>query len=362
MDAAPRATTRVVFYTESTSYGGAEVALRNLLAELDSSIDATVLAVDPAVGEWIAAERPGTPVLAAVRVGGKRAVGDVLRLRRQISGLGADVFHANLRTIGDAQYGLLAACAIRGLAVLAVEQLPYPAFSRLSNVLKRITSKRLAAHVAVGDTAAREVEQLARLEAGSIETIYNGVPDRGALPLPDRDGCVLGTLARLDRIKGIDVLLRALVELPAVRLRLVGEGPDRDELVALAAELNLADRVELRPWTDDPHAELAAIDIFVLPSRNEGFPLSIVEAMLAGRPVVATDVGSVAEAVVPETGVVVPKDDVPALRVAIARLVDDHALRARLGAAGRERALERFTAAKMARDFEALYARITARR
>jgi glycosyltransferase involved in cell wall biosynthesis len=362
MDAAPRATTRVVFYTESTSYGGAEVALRNLLAELDDSIDATVLAADTAVGAWVAASRPGTPVVAAVPVRGKRAVGDVLRLRRQISRLGADILHANLRTIGDAQYGLLAASTIRGVAVVAVEQLPYPAFSNLSNLLKRVTSKRLAAHVAVGDSAGREVERLAHLPARSIETIYNGVPDRGALPFPDGDVCVLGTLARLDHIKGIDVLLRTLVELPTVQLRLVGDGPDRDELVALTEVLSLSDRVEFVSWTDDPHAALAAFDVFVLPSRNEGFPLSIVEAMLAGRPVVATDVGSVAEAVVPATGYVVPSDDVAALRDALARLADDPTLRAQLGAAGRERALERFTAATMARSFEALYARITAPR
>lgn len=362
MDAAPRATTRVVFYTESTSYGGAEVALRNLLTELDTSIVATVLAVDPGVGAWVAAERPGTPVVAAPHVRGKLALADVLRLRRQIARLGADVFHANLRTIGDGQYGLLAASTIHGLAVVAVEQLPYPAFSRLSNRLKRITSKRLAAHVAVGDAAARQVERLAHLPARSIETIYNGVPDRGELPLPGGDACTLGTLARLDRIKGIDVLLRALVELPTVRLRVVGEGPDRNELVALAATLGLTGRVEFLPWTDDPHAAFAAIDVFVLPSRNEGFPLSIVEAMLAGRAVVATDVGSVAEAVTPVTGAVVPADDVTALRDAIALLASDPELRARLGAAGRERALERFTAARMARAFETLYARITARR
>ena len=362
MDAAPRATTRVVFYTESTGYGGAEVALRNLLAELDPSIAATVLAADTGVGAWVADQRPGTPVLAAAPVRGKLALGDVLRLRRQIAALGADVFHANLRTIGDAQYGLLAASTIRGLGVVAVEQLPYPAFSRLSNRLKRVTSRRLAAHVAVGDAAAREVEQLAHLPARSIETIYNGVPDRGTLPFPGGEACVLGTLARLDRIKGIDVLLRALVELPTVRLRLVGEGPDRDELVALAATLDVTDRVEFLPWTDDPHAALAAIDVLVLPSRNEGFPLSIVEAMLAGRPVVATDVGSVAEAVTPQTGAVVPADDVAALSGAIAPLASDPELRARLGAAGRARALERFTAARMARAFETLYARITAPR
>jgi glycosyltransferase involved in cell wall biosynthesis len=360
MDAAPRVTTRVVFYTESTGYGGAEVALRNLLAELDASIDATVLAADPGVGAWLAAGRAGTTVVQAERVRGKSAIRDLLRLRRQIAGLGADILHANLRTIGDAQYGLLAASTVRGLAVVAVEQLPYPAFSKLSNMLKRWTSRRLAAHVAVGDAAAREVERLAGLPTRSIETIYNGVPDRGALPLPGRVDCHLGTLARLDRIKGLDVLLHALVELPEVRLRITGDGPQRDELVTLADTLAVSDRVEFLPWTDDAHAELAAIDVFVLPSRNEGFPLSIVEAMLAGRPVIATDVGSVAEAVDADTGVVVPRDDVEALRAAIATVAGDADLRRRLGRAGRERALARFTAAATARQFEALYARITA--
>ena len=359
MDAAPSATTRVVFYTESTAYGGAEMALRNLLAELDPAIDAIVLAADTHVGAWVAAERPGTPVVAARRVRGKASVKDLLLLRRQIAGLQADVFHANLRTIGDAQYGLLAAATVRGLAVVAVEQLPYPAFSRLSNVLKRVTSKRLAAHVAVGDAAAREVERLASLPRNSIETIYNGVPDRGVLPRPDGAVCTLGSLARLDRIKGIDVLLRALAGVPNVRLHVAGEGPDRDDLVALAESLDLADRVSFRPWTDDPQAELAEVDVFVLPSRNEGFPLSIVEAMLAGRSVIATDVGSVGEAVDADTGVVVAPDDVDALRAAIAALADDRGLRVRLGLAGRERALERFTADVMARRFEELYARIT---
>lgn len=360
MEAAPRATTRVVFYTESTGYGGAETALRNLLAELDASIDATVLAADPGVGAWVAADRPGTSVIAAVRVRGKLALADLWRLRRQIAGLGADVFHANLRTIGDAQYGLLAALTVPGLAVVAVEQLPYPAFSRLSNVLKRVTSRQLKAHVAVGDNAAREVERLARLPVGSIETIHNGVPDRGAPPLPAGEVCVLGTLARLDRIKGLDLLLRAVVDLPAVRLRVVGEGPERGQLVALASKLGVGNRVDFRPWTDDPHEELAAIDVFVLPSRNEGFPLSVVEAMLAGRPVVATDVGSITEAVDSDTGAVVPPEDVEALKLAIATLADDRDRRTRLGRAGRERALERFTAATMAQRFERLYARITA--
>jgi glycosyltransferase involved in cell wall biosynthesis len=130
---------------------------------------------------------------------------------------------------------------------------------------------------------------------------------------------------------------------------LVGDGPAAAELEALAGELGLLERVRFVPWTDDARAELAELDIFVLPSRNEGFPLSIIEAMLAGRPVIATDVGSVREAVDESTGIVVPPDDVAELRWAIEQLAMDSDRRRRLGAAARQRALERFTSAAMAR-------------
>jgi glycosyltransferase involved in cell wall biosynthesis len=139
-------------------------------------------------------------------------------------------------------------------------------------------------------------------------------------------------------------------------------GVVRNQVAGLARELGLDDRVQFVSWTDDSQAELAAMDVFVLPSRNEGFPLSVVEAMFAGRPVIATDVGSVAEAVTAATGVVVPADDVTALRDAIATLAEDPGVRAELGAAGRARALELFSAAEMARRFEATYARITQQR
>ena len=84
---------------------------------------------------------------------------------------------------------------------------------------------------------------------------------------------------------------------------------------------------------------MAAADIFVLPSRFEGLPMSVIEAMLTGLPVVATDVRGPAEQVVPEvTGLLVPPGDASALAAALRRLVADQALRARMGAAGRERA------------------------
>jgi glycosyltransferase involved in cell wall biosynthesis len=180
-------------------------------------------------------------------------------------------------------------------------------------------------------------------------------------PAPLDGPVVLGTLARLDPIKGLDLLLDAAASLPQARVLVVGEGPLREELEAQAQRLGLADRVELRGWVDDAPACLGEMDLFVLPSRNEGFPLSIVEAMLVGLPVVAADVGSVTEAVRDgETGLVVPPDDLPALRRALEGLVTDAAERARLGDAGRQVASDRFTASVMAASFVELYEELLA--
>jgi glycosyltransferase involved in cell wall biosynthesis len=139
------------------------------------------------------------------------------------------------------------------------------------------------------------------------------------------------------------------------------EERDVVELERLADELGVADRVDLPGWADAPAAALATFDVFCLPSRSEGFPLSIVEAMLAELPVVATRVGSVAELVVDgRTGLLVERDDVDGLTAALSRLRDDAGLRSRFGAAGRERALASYTVEHMARAYERLWAQVCA--
>lgn len=347
----------VVLYTETTSRGGAEVSLRNLAATLDPALEVTVMGVDAEICAWLASVRPGASVVLVDPVPGKFAARPFRRLRRRIAEIRPDVFHANLRTMADARYALAAAVTLPSVRALAVEQLPIPPGSPTTRWFTRATCKRLDAHVAVGAEVAREVERKIGLPAGSVRTIYNGVPDLGPAPSRPVAGPVtLGTLARLDRVKGLDVLLEAVADLPEVTLTVAGEGPERRALVEQARRLALGDRFRLLPWSDDARAVFDDLDVFVLPSRAEGFPLSIAEAMLAGRPVVATRVGSVAEAVVDGvTGYVVPPDDAPALRKALARLAASAPERERMGAAGRERALDRFTADTMARAFERLY-------
>jgi glycosyltransferase involved in cell wall biosynthesis len=271
-----------------------------------------------------------------------------------------DVFHANLNAPWSCRYAILVARTFPRTRRVAVEQLVLPMPRLRTRVVKRMTSAMLDAHVAVGDASARALEAAIGRPRGSVRTIHNAVADvasgcRRVAGSP----CVV-TLARLDPVKGLDVLVDALPRLPGVEAVVAGEGPERDALVERAAQRGVSDRVHLLGWDPAARELLGGGDLFVLPSREEGLPLSIAEAMLAGRAVVASDVGSVREIVEDGvTGLLVPPDDAAALARAVAELLADDARRAEMGRRGRERALAHFTAPRMASEFAHLYEELT---
>jgi glycosyltransferase involved in cell wall biosynthesis len=175
-------------------------------------------------------------------------------------------------------------------------------------------------------------------------------------------------IGRLEAYKGLDILLRALERVPDLRLDIVGSGPQGPRLRTLAQALAVTDRVR---WygeypDEDLPRRMADADFLVLPSVTveEMFGLVVLEAMAARRPVITTAVPSaVREVNVPGvTGLEVPLRDVPALAQALETLSRDAALRQRMGDAGRQRVLERFTQAAMAEKHIELYERIRAER
>jgi len=177
-----------------------------------------------------------------------------------------------------------------------------------------------------------------------------------------RDQVVL-TLARLDRQKGLRYLIEAAAHVPDAIFAIAGEGPDRAELESLAKSTGVADRVRFLGFRSDVPDLLAACDLFVLPSLFEGLPLSVVEAMAAGKPVVATRVGGTDEAVEHGvTGLLVPAEDATALASAIREVLSSGALAARMGAAGADRALREFGAAAMAGSTMGIYEEVLQRR
>ncbi|MCA3356704.1 MAG: glycosyltransferase family 4 protein [Roseomonas sp.] len=170
----------------------------------------------------------------------------------------------------------------------------------------------------------------------------------------DPDDCVIIAVSRLVRHKGYPELLRAMEATPEnARLWVVGErlasdhGEDMEPHFAHAAAA-LGPRLQRLGYRHDVARLLAAADVFCLPSHFEGLPMSVIEAMLTGLPVVATDIRGPREQVVAgETGLLVPPATIAPLAAALSQLAHDGVLRARLGEAGRARALEKFDEAKI---------------
>jgi glycosyltransferase involved in cell wall biosynthesis len=171
-------------------------------------------------------------------------------------------------------------------------------------------------------------------------------------------------VARLDEQKDHATLLRALSEIRRPwTLDLVGEGPLCEDLQSLAVQLGVRDRVRFLGLRHDVSELLRHAQLFVLASHWEGLPRSILEAMRAGLPVVATSLAGVPEVVVDGgTGTLVPHADVAALRSAIEDLLANAETRVRYGAAGRRRFIEQFTFSRMLADTLAVYDEVLAER
>lgn len=213
--------------------------------------------------------------------------------------------------------------------------------------------ERLVGPLAGRIIAVSEYDRRLGLEAGiaspeRLVTVHNGMPDIDPelQADPARSPARLVMVARYGAQKDHPTLLRALAALRhhAWELDLIGDGPLRAETEALARQLGLGDRVHFLGQRNDVDRRLAAAQISLLITNWEGFPLSILEAMRAGMPVVASDVGGVAESVRDgENGFLVPRGDVDVLRDRLERLLADPGLRGRLGTSGRERFVRDFT-------------------
>ncbi len=263
-----------------------------------------------------------------------RNLGRIRTLRRAIASRKPDVVVSFLDTTN-----VLTLLATRGLGVPVVvsERIDprYWKIPRAWSLLRRLTYP-WAARVVVQTRGAASRFPWLRPAPPLVAHPAPAPPETAASPPPGPPRIV--GMGRLTRQKGFDLLLRAVASLPVrnpeVEVVLAGEGPEGSALRRLAEELGLGGRVRLAGNVEDPGALLRSAVLFVLPSRFEGFPNVLLEAMAEGVAVVATDCPSGPSEIVEDgrNGLLVPPEDTKALAAAIDRLLDDPALRARLGA------------------------------
>jgi glycosyltransferase involved in cell wall biosynthesis len=270
-----------------------------------------------------------------------------------------DVFHAHLTWPLGAKNAMLAAILARRPAVIATAHLFLDVeITRAMRLQERLIGMAADRLLVVSRDTGRRMHRALGWPLSKMEVIRNAV-DAHAVQRPpdpalrralsgDGDAPLVLVIARLDVQKGHRYVLAAAAQVPGAVLVVAGDGPERAGLEALAGELGIADRVRFLGWRDDVPELLAVSDLVVLPSLYEGLPVSVLEAMAAGRAVVATAVGGTDEAVEDgESGLLVRPRDADGLAAAIRRLLQDNGLRDRLAAAGRARVERDFSAAAM---------------
>jgi len=332
-----------------------------------------VMLAAPADGElFLRAVEAGLPAFGGVvyrRGFGWHNFRDLWAVRRLAKAQRFDVIHA---------HGSMDAW-ITSLAVLGLR--PRPLLIRTRHNLKAIKPhflnrwyfRSLVDHVVAISASIRDAMVAAGFVTLERVTVIPSPPDlapflagadggafRRELGIP-AGAQVVTTVARLQPEKGVDILVRAFAELapshPNARLVICGSGREvKLQVRAMIAELGLEGQARMAGFRRDVPAVLAATDVYALPSRAEGLGFSLLEAMASGCPVVASRVGGVPEIVTDgQDGLLVEPENPAALASAIGRLLDSPELRARLGAAGRATAQERFATERLVGRVEELY-------
>ncbi len=281
-----------------------------------------------------------------------------------------DLIHTHLYR--DAVYGRVIARLAGVKGVISTLHNSYVWRARSQLLLDRLTSIFADRITAVSDAVRKFAIEREHMPARKLITVYNGI-DTGQFKISSQETAAVrreldlspgqlavGTMGELTKQKGYRYLLEAIPEIlksaPSVKFFIAGEGELKKSLLALRDKLGLQSSVSFLGFRDDVPRLLSAFDIFVLPSLWEGLPVALIEAMAAGKPIVATDVDGNCEVTGRDTaGIAVDPRDPPALSRALLELLGDPELRRRLGDAGMERAQKLFDVRIMIERYQDLY-------
>jgi glycosyltransferase involved in cell wall biosynthesis len=278
-------------------------------------------------------------------------------------------FYARLasRLAGNSKYVSTIAMPVEGFDVGPFRKRIYTLFDRLS---ERFVDRFLV----VSDALREAMIRGHGIPAEKVTRIYNGIEVEHYSPQEENglregirrefnvgeDTIVIGAIGRLVWQKGFDYLISALPELlkrlPRTKILLVGDGPLRGELEVLAEKLKVEEHLIFTGFRSDIRDILSAIDVLVVPSLLEGFPMITLEGMAMAKPIIATRIDGVTEQIVDGvSGILIPSRDPDAIAQAVVRLSTEKELAQILGSEGRRRVENEFTVEKMVSETEKVY-------
>lgn len=357
----------ILHLCDSLSVGGAERLILGLAGHLDRERFAMrVCGLGVLRGNLLQPEfeRLGVPidVIGSRRFYDPAAIAAVVKIVRSHK---VDLIHTHL-TYADVVGRLVGQLTGRPIvSTLHNEPYDYDRQRVDRRWLQHITARYAATRLVAVAPRLRDAYLRAwKLPPEQVVAILNAVPLERFLDIPERPAndadIVITNIGRLNPQKAQSLLLDAMQQVlqryPRARLMIVGQGRLEQELKLLAQTLGIAERVQFTGVRNDVAEVLAETDIFVLSSRWEGLPVTAAEAMAAGRAIVLTDVGGNRDLVEHGAhGLIVPPNDVTALRDALLTLVEDGEQRRALGRAARERARHELDMGVFAQRHEALY-------
>ena len=272
-----------------------------------------------------------------------------------------DVFHTNSSKMGGV--GNLAG------RIVGIKKIIFTghgwAFNENRNWLSKLIIKKLIwctillSHktICVSEKTKESVSWMPFIK-NKLVVIYNGVENFELTTRTD-SSFIVGTIAELHKIKGLDILLRAwknFIENKQAKLIIFGEGEERKNLEKLAFDLNISDSVVFKGFLDSARTQLSTFDIFVMPSRSEAMPYALLEAGLAGLPMIATRVGGIPEIIESgKNGLLVEKENSEQITESLNKLFDDKTLRETLGKNLKQTIITKFSTQQMLQNTFNLY-------
>jgi len=362
----------LVIYSGAKHQGGIEKYLLNLFRSYDKKKMKLVLV---SLGRWPLCEevekiKGKVVVLSGARV----APQNIFKISKLVSSEQASLI-VSQGVVANA-YGRSAAYLAKVPHLTTVHSdldLDYsnPLIRSIYSASDKVSRWRTDRYIAVSEHLKKKLVE-SGVEKDKVDVIYNGVKleteksrDRKTHAIFQSAGqakkpneIIIGSIGRLHKVKGYENLINAFSMINSSGLKLIiwGDGPERKNLESLIQKLDLKNKVELAGFTDDVVLALSNTDIYIQPSVSEGFGITVVEAMLAGKPVVVTPSGSLMEIVANGKNGIVTKGSSPkSLANALDKLLKDTELIERLGKEAKKDALQRFSVEKWIYQTEKIY-------
>jgi|WetSurMetagenome_2_1015567.scaffolds.fasta_scaffold03437_8 glycosyltransferase involved in cell wall biosynthesis len=352
---------KILHIIPTLAAGGAEKTVVELVKFIDREVfDVQVLCLR-AGGFWEEELRSAKVPYAIIGNLRRPIIFNFFKIIKFIRVAKPDIVHTHL--FGADFYGRLAARLAGVKNIISTEQNLNLSEGKFKKLAKYFTAKLAIKIVAASGAIKKYLIEQEGVPADKIEVIYNGVEIEKFLKqnreYNNNRQLVIGSIGRLTHQKGFDYLLEAMVKIDGVKCLIAGVGEEKNSLAEKIKELGLSEKVELVGLKKDVSDFLASLDVFVLPSRWEGFGIVILEAGLSGLPVIASRVDGILEIIDDgQNGLLFMPGNTEELVDKIKSLLVNPAERARLGKNLQQKIQEKFLIQKIVKQYEALYLQV----